>query len=49
MIQLDLGTPWGVTVALLPEILLSGWALVGPAGRELAASRPPRTAAWRDG
>ncbi len=28
MIRLDLSTPWGVAVALLPEILLSGWALV---------------------
>jgi NADH-quinone oxidoreductase subunit N len=28
MNRLDLGTPWGVTVALLPEVLLSGWALV---------------------
>jgi NADH-quinone oxidoreductase subunit N len=28
MIQLDLSTPWGITVALLPEILLSFWALV---------------------
>ncbi len=28
MNRIDLSTPWGVTVALLPEILLSGWALV---------------------
>jgi len=28
MTRLDLGTPWGVTVALLPELLLTGWALV---------------------
>ncbi|HUR93443.1 MAG TPA: NADH-quinone oxidoreductase subunit N [Gemmatimonadales bacterium] len=28
MNRLDLTTPWGVTVALLPEVLLSGWALV---------------------
>ena len=26
--QLDLSTPQGVTLGLLPEILLSGWALV---------------------
>ncbi len=26
--QLDLSTPWGITLALLPEILLCGWALV---------------------
>ena len=26
--QLDLSTPWGVTLALLPEIVLSAWALV---------------------
>jgi NADH-quinone oxidoreductase subunit N len=26
--RLDLSTPWGITVALLPEILLCGWALV---------------------
>jgi NADH-quinone oxidoreductase subunit N len=28
MNRIDLSTPWGVTVALLPEVLLSGWALV---------------------
>jgi NADH-quinone oxidoreductase subunit N len=28
MIRLDLATPWGVTLALLPELLLTGWALV---------------------
>ncbi|HEY3012434.1 MAG TPA: NADH-quinone oxidoreductase subunit N [Gemmatimonadales bacterium] len=28
MIQLDLSTPQGVTLGLLPEILLSGWSLV---------------------
>jgi NADH-quinone oxidoreductase subunit N len=28
MIQLDLSTPQGITLGLLPEILLSGWALV---------------------
>jgi NADH-quinone oxidoreductase subunit N len=28
MIRLDLSTPWGVTMALLPEILLCAWALV---------------------
>ncbi len=28
MMQLDLSTPWGLTVALVPEILLSAWALV---------------------
>ncbi len=28
MIRLDLGTPWGVTVALLPEVLLCAWALI---------------------
>ena len=28
MTRSDLSTPWGVTVALLPEVLLSGWALV---------------------
>jgi NADH-quinone oxidoreductase subunit N len=28
MTRIDLSTPWGVTVALLPEIVLSGWALV---------------------
>jgi NADH-quinone oxidoreductase subunit N len=28
MNRLDLSTPWGVTVALLPEVVLSGWALV---------------------
>jgi NADH-quinone oxidoreductase subunit N len=28
MTQLDLATPAGVTLALLPEILLSGWALI---------------------
>ncbi|MFL5515517.1 MAG: hypothetical protein ACJ8DJ_05125, partial [Gemmatimonadales bacterium] len=28
MIHLDLSTPWGITVGLLPEILLSFWALV---------------------
>src|SRR5882724_5946755 len=28
MTQLDLTTPWGVTLALLPEVILSGWALV---------------------
>nr|MBA3522715.1 NADH-quinone oxidoreductase subunit N [Gemmatimonadales bacterium] len=28
MIRLDLATPWGLTLALLPEILLCGWALV---------------------
>ncbi len=28
MTRIDLTTPWGVTVALLPEVLLSGWALV---------------------
>ena len=26
--QLDLSTPWGITLALLPEILLCGWSLV---------------------
>jgi NADH-quinone oxidoreductase subunit N len=28
MIQLDLSTPEGITLGLLPEILLSGWALI---------------------
>ena len=28
MIHLDLSTPWGVTVALLPEILISVGALL---------------------
>ncbi len=28
MTQIDLGTPTGITLALLPEILLSAWALV---------------------
>jgi NADH-quinone oxidoreductase subunit N len=28
MIRLDLGTPWGVTIALLPEVLLCAWALL---------------------
>jgi NADH-quinone oxidoreductase subunit N len=28
MTRLDLSTPWGITLALLPEILLCGWALV---------------------
>ncbi|HZI76885.1 MAG TPA: NADH-quinone oxidoreductase subunit N, partial [Gemmatimonadales bacterium] len=28
MIQLDTSTPQGITVALLPEVLLSGWALI---------------------
>jgi NADH-quinone oxidoreductase subunit N len=28
MNQIDLGTPLGITIALLPEIVLSGWALV---------------------
>ena len=28
MTRLDLGTPWGVTLALLPEVLLCAWALV---------------------
>ncbi|HKT59463.1 MAG TPA: NADH-quinone oxidoreductase subunit N [Gemmatimonadales bacterium] len=28
MNRLDLSTPWGVTLALLPEVVLSGWALV---------------------
>jgi NADH-quinone oxidoreductase subunit N len=28
MTRIDLSTPWGVTVALLPEIVLSGWALL---------------------
>ena len=28
MTRIDLSTPWGVTVALLPEVLLCGWALV---------------------
>ena len=28
MTRIDLSTPWGVTVALLPEVLLTGWALV---------------------
>jgi NADH-quinone oxidoreductase subunit N len=28
VIQLDMGTPQGVTLGLLPEILLSGWALI---------------------
>jgi NADH-quinone oxidoreductase subunit N len=28
MTRIDLTTPWGVTVALLPEVLLSAWALV---------------------
>lgn len=26
--QIDLGTPWGVTLALAPEVLLSAWVLV---------------------
>jgi NADH-quinone oxidoreductase subunit N len=29
MNRIDLGTPLGVTIALLPEILLSTWALIG--------------------
>jgi NADH-quinone oxidoreductase subunit N len=28
MMELDLGTPGGITMALIPEILLSGWALI---------------------
>jgi NADH-quinone oxidoreductase subunit N len=28
MNRLDLSTPWGVTLALLPEVVLSGWALI---------------------
>jgi NADH-quinone oxidoreductase subunit N len=28
MTRIDLTTPWGVTVALLPEVLLSAWTLV---------------------
>jgi NADH-quinone oxidoreductase subunit N len=28
MSPVDLSTPWGVTVALLPEVILSGWALI---------------------
>ena len=28
MTRLDLTSPWGVTLALLPEVLLSGWALI---------------------
>jgi hypothetical protein len=28
MIQLDMSTPQGVALGLLPEILLSGWALI---------------------
>jgi NADH-quinone oxidoreductase subunit N len=28
MNRLDLSTPWGVTLALLPEVILSAWALV---------------------
>ncbi|MGN6391175.1 MAG: NADH-quinone oxidoreductase subunit N [Gemmatimonadales bacterium] len=28
MTHLDLGTPWGLTLALLPEVVLSAWALV---------------------
>jgi NADH-quinone oxidoreductase subunit N len=28
MNRLDLSTPWGITLALLPEIVLSGWALI---------------------
>jgi NADH-quinone oxidoreductase subunit N len=28
MIRLDLSTPWGVTIALLPEVLLCAWALL---------------------
>jgi NADH-quinone oxidoreductase subunit N len=28
MNRLDLSTPWGVTLALLPEVLLTGWALI---------------------
>ena len=28
MNRLDLSTPWGVTLALLPEVLLSAWVLV---------------------
>ena len=28
MSRIDLSSPWGVTVALLPEVLLCGWALV---------------------
>jgi NADH-quinone oxidoreductase subunit N len=28
MMQLDLSTPWGVTLALLPEVVLTAWALV---------------------
>ncbi len=28
MTRLDLSSPWGITLALLPEILLTGWALV---------------------
>ena len=28
MTRIDLSTPWGVTVALLPEVVLSAWALL---------------------
>jgi NADH-quinone oxidoreductase subunit N len=28
MNRLDLSSPWGVTLALLPEVVLTGWALV---------------------
>jgi NADH-quinone oxidoreductase subunit N len=28
MNRLDLSTPWGVTLALLPEVVLCGWALI---------------------
>jgi NADH-quinone oxidoreductase subunit N len=28
MNRLDLGTPWGITLALLPECILTAWALV---------------------
>jgi NADH-quinone oxidoreductase subunit N len=28
MNRLDLSTPWGITLALLPEVVLCGWALI---------------------
>ena len=28
MNRLDLSTPWGVTIALLPEVILTAWTLV---------------------
>ena len=28
MIQLDMGTPQGITLGLIPEILITGWALI---------------------